>query len=89
MSTKVLGVTLQDHTLNADHLEKFHTHNCNTYTETMHCSIRISSAMVVNSTNHNTVGNFKLYVCQMTFAIPFVVALWSHTGFYRTSVSLL
>jgi hypothetical protein len=63
MSTKVLGVTLQDHNLNADHLEKFHTHICNTYTETMHCSIRISSTVVVNSTSSNMVGNFKLCVC--------------------------
>jgi len=30
----VHGVTSQDHILNAEYLEKFHTHTSNTYSET-------------------------------------------------------
>ena len=42
-------------------LRSFTLTDVNTYTETVHCSIRISSTMVVNSTSSNMVVNQSCY----------------------------
>jgi len=48
--------------------------------------------VVLNSTNSSTVGNFKMFVCQMTFPVHLVVALRYVMDFtpplYRNIVSL-
>lgn len=86
MSTKLCGITLEDHDLNTT-VRSF-VPTVLTPTLTKSHSIRTASAMLVlNSTNSTTVGNFKLYICPVTYPLQSVVALWPHAGLDSTSVS--
>ena len=86
MSTKLHSVTLEDHDLNTTVRSFVPTVLTPTLTKAR--SFRTSSAMVVlNSTSSSTVGNFKLYICPVTYPLQSVVALWPHAGLHSTSVS--
>ena len=68
MSTKLHSVTLEDHDLNTTVRSFVPTVLTPTLTKAR--SFRTSSAMVVlNSTSSSTVGNFKLYICPVTYPL--------------------
>ena len=88
MSTKLLGITLEDHDLNTTVRSFVPTVPTPTLTKSR--TIRTASAMVVlNSTSSSTVGNFKLCVYPVTYPLQSFVALWPHAGLHSTSVSRL
>lgn len=86
MSTTLHGITLEDHDLNTTVRSFVPTVLTPTLTESH--SIRSASAMaVLNSTSSSTVGNFKLYICPVTYPLQSIVALWPHAGLHSTSLS--
>jgi hypothetical protein len=87
MSTKLHGITLEDHDLNTA-VRRF-VPTVLTPTLTKSHSVRTASAMAMfNSTSSSTVGNFKLYyICSVTYPLQSVVALWPPAGLHSTSVS--
>ena len=70
VSAELHGVTLKDRNLSTDHLWPTPAPTKS------RCYVRIASVIVVlHSTNSNTVGNFKLFVCLITLPVHSVVAL--------------
>lgn len=73
MSTKLHGITLED--LNLNTTVRSFVPTVLTPTLTKSHSIRTASAMVVmNSTSNSIVGNFKLYICPITYPLQSVLA---------------